>query len=159
MVLPVAEALTTPSLTSHMTPTARQKLKENYRVAKRYGIKAAWGVVTGSGVLELAKEVAKGEIVKQGKQKVGSLILLGCSHIGLGAVTVVTNSTRVIKYAKKAHNVTSCIYRCAHDASEVPLIALDFLVFGEYVPSCPNDGYQLFNVSSDALDQLANFND
>ena len=98
MVLPVAEALTTPSLTSHMTPTARQKLKENYRVAKRYGIKAAWGVVT----LELAKEVAKGEIVKQGKQKVGSLILLGCTHIGLGAVTVVTNSTKVIKYAKKA---------------------------------------------------------
>ena len=159
MVLPVAEALTTPSLTSHMNPVARQRLKENYRVAKRYGIKAAWGVVTGSGVLELAKEVAKGEIVKQGKQKVGSLILLGCSHIGVGALTVVTNSTRVIKYAKKAHSVTSCIYRCAHDASEVPLIALDFMVFGEYVPSCPDDGYQLFNVSSDALDQLATLND
>jgi len=159
MVLPVADALTTPSLTSHMNPAARQKLKEKYHVAKRYSIKAAWGVVTGSGVLELAKEVAKGEIVKQGKQKVGSLILLGCSHIGLGAVTVVTNSPRVIKYAKKAHSVTSCIYRCAHDASEVPLIALDFMVFGEYVPSCPDDGYQLFNVSSDALDQLANFND
>ena len=141
MVLPVAEDLTTPSLTSHMNPVARQKLKEKYRVAKRYGIKAAWGVVTGSGVFELAKEVAKGEIVKQGKQKVRSLILLGCSHIGLGAVTVVTNSTRVIKYAKKAHSVTSCIYRCAHDASEVPLIALDFMVFGEYVPSCPDDGY------------------
>jgi hypothetical protein len=159
MVLPVAEALTTPSLTSHMNPIARQKLKENYRVAKRYGIKAAWGVVTGSGVLELTKEVAKGEIVRQGKKKVGSLILLGCSHIGVGALTVVTNSTRVIKYAKKAHSVTSCMYRCAHDASEVPMIALDFLVFGEYVPSCPDDGYQLFNVSSDPLEQLATLND
>jgi hypothetical protein len=56
----------------------------------------------------------------------------------------------------KAHSVTSGIYRCAHDASEVPLIALDFLLFGKYVPSCPRDGYQLLNVSSDALDQLAN---
>jgi len=159
MVLPVAEALTTPSLTSRMNPAARKKLKEQYRVAKRYGIKAAWGIVTGSGVLELAKEVSKGAIVDQGKKKVGSLILLGCSHIGLGAITVVTNSTKVIKYAKKAHSVTSCIYRCAHDASEVPLIALDFMVFGEYVPSCPDDGYQLFNVSSDALDAIANLND
>jgi hypothetical protein len=159
MILPLAEALTTPSLTSSMNPAARQKLKEKYRVAKRYGIKAAWGVVTGSGVLELTKEVVKGEIVRQGKKKVGALILLGCSHIGLGAVTVVTNSTKVIKYAKKAHSVTSCIYRCAHDASEVPLIALDFLVFGEYVPSCPDNGYQLFNVSSDALDQIAQLND
>ena len=159
MVLPVADALTTPSLTNSMNPVARQKLKERYRIAKRYGIKAAWGVVTGSGVLQLAKEVAKGEIVKYGKQKVGSLILLGCIHVGLGAVPLVTNSTKIIKYVMKAHSVTSCIYRCAHDASEVPLVALDFMLFGEYVPSCPDDGYRLFNVSSDALDQIANLND
>jgi hypothetical protein len=159
MVLPVADALTTPCLTNSMNPVARQKLKERYRIAKRYGIKAAWGVVTGSGILQLAKEVAKGKIVKQGKRKVGSLILLGCSHVGLGAVPLITNSTKIIKYAKKAHSVTSCIYRCAHDASEVPLIALDFMLFGEYVPSCPDNGYQLFNVSSDALDQIANLND
>lgn len=159
MALPVAEALTTPSLTSRMDPAAREKLKEQYRIAKRYGIKASWGVITGSGVLELAKEVAKGEVVRHGKQKIGSLLLLGCSHIGLGSLTLVTNSTKVIKYATKAHSVTSCIYRCAHDVSEVPLIALDFMVFGEYVPSCAHDGYQLFNVSSDALDQIVNLND
>jgi hypothetical protein len=33
------------------------------------------------------------------------------------------------------------------------------MVFGEYVPSCPDDGYQLFNVNSDALDAIANLND
>ena len=113
-------------------------------------------VVTGSGVLELTKEVVKGEIIQHGRKKAGSLVLLGCSHIGFSAVTTITNSTRIIRYAKKAHSVTSCIYRCAHDASEVPLIALDFLVFGEYVPSCPDDGYQLLNVTSDTL---ANFDD
>ena len=154
MILPIAEALTTPCLTSRMNPAAREELKEKYRVAKRYGIKAAWGVVTGSGVLELAKEVAKGEIVKHGKKKVGALILLGCGHIGTGALTLVTNSTKFLNYTKKAHSITSCIYRCAHDASEVPLIALDFIIFGEYVPSCPDNGYQLFNVSSDTLDQF-----
>jgi hypothetical protein len=159
MVLPIADALTTPCLTNGMNPVAREKLKEQYRIAKRYGIKAAWGVVTGSGVVELATEVVKGEIVRQGKQKVGSLILLGCTHIGLGVVPLITNSTKIIKYAKKAHSVTSCIYRCAHDASEVPLIAIDFLVFGEYVPSCPNDGYQLLNVSSDALNKIVNLKD
>ena len=159
MVLPVAEALSTPCLTSKMNPAAREKLKEQYRVAKRYGIKAAWGVVTGSGIFELTKEIAKGEIVKQGKEKVGSLILLGCSHIGLGSLTLITNSTKIIKYTKKVHSVTSCIYRCAHDCSEVPVIALDFLVFGEYVPSCLKDGYQLFNVSSDALESIADLND
>ena len=152
MVLPIADALRTPCLTNSMNPVARQKLKERYRIAKRYSIKADWGVVTGSGVLELAKEVAKGEIVKQGKQKVRSLILLGCSHVGLGVVPLIKNSTKIIKYFNKAHSVTSCISRCAHDASKVPLIALDFMLFGEYVPSCPDNGYQLFNVSSDALD-------
>jgi hypothetical protein len=58
-----------------MNPAAREELKEKYRVAKSYSIKAASGVVPGFGVLELAKEVAKSEIVKHGKKKVGALIL------------------------------------------------------------------------------------
>jgi len=153
MVLPVAEALTTPCLMSVMNPAARKILKEKYRVAKRYGIKAAWGVVTGSGVLELAKEAAKGEIIKHGKKKIGSLVLLGCGHVGTGALTLITNSTKLLNYTKKAHSITSCIYRCPHDASEVPLIALDFIVFGEYVPSCPDYVSKLFDISSDALDE------
>lgn len=154
MVLPVADALTTPCLTSHMNPVARNKLKEKYRTAKSYGIKAAWGVVTGSGVLEVAIDVAKGEIIRNGKQKIGSLILLGCTHIGLGVVPMITNSTRILKYAKKAHSFTSCIYRCAHDASEVPVLIIDLIFFGEYVPSCRDNSYQLLNVSSDALSNL-----
>ena len=36
MVLPVAEALTPPCLTSRMNPAARRKLKEQYRIAKRF---------------------------------------------------------------------------------------------------------------------------
>ena len=155
MVLPIAEALTTPCLTSRMSPAAREKLKEKYRTGKKYGIKAAWGVVTGAGLLEVGKDVIKGEVINRGKNRIGSLIILGCSHVGIGAVPLVTNSTKILKYAKKAHSVTTCIYRCAHDASEVPLVALDFLVFGEYVPSCDEkNGYQLFNVSSDVLSNL-----
>jgi hypothetical protein len=156
MVLPVSEALTTPCLTSRMNPAARKELKEKYRVAKKYGIRAAWGAVTGSGLLEIGKEVVKGQVVHHGKERIGGLILLGCSHIGLGALPLVTNSTKILKYAKKAHSFTSCVYRCAHDASEVPLVALDFLVFGEYVPTCPKDGYQLFSVPTDGFSILDN---
>jgi hypothetical protein len=72
---------------------------------------------------------------------------------------MLTNSTQIIEYARKADSVTLYIYRCAHDASEVPLITVDFLIFGEHLSSCPDDGDPLFNVSSDALDQLADFHD
>ena len=101
MVLPMAEALTTPSLTSRMSPSAREKLKDQYRRAKKYGLKAAWGVIAGAGVLELAKDVVQGELINQGKNRVRSLIILGCNHIGFGLVPVMTNSTKVIKYVKK----------------------------------------------------------
>ena len=151
MPLPVAEALTTPCLTQHMPAAARNRLKERYRKAKKLGIKAAWGVVTGAGVFEIGKEVVKGAVVNKGKKKIGALIILGCSHVGLGALSLVTNSTKLLNYTKKAHSITSCIYRCAHDASEVPFVALDFLVFGEYVPSCSSNEYQWLNVTSDAL--------
>ena len=69
MILPVSDVLTTPSLTSKMDPKAREKLKEKYRLAKKYGIKAAWASVTGSGILELGKEALKGEIITRGKKK------------------------------------------------------------------------------------------
>lgn len=154
MFLSVTEALTTPSLTNNMNPIARKKFKERYRIAKAYGIKSAWGVVTGAGVLEVAVDVVKGEVVKLGKQKIGSILILGCTHVGLGLVPLITNSTKIIKYAGKLHSLSSCVYKCAHHASEVPLVALDFLLFGEYVPSCPDNGYQFFNVSSDALSNL-----
>jgi len=41
MVLPIADALRTPCLTNSMNPVARQKLKEQYCIAKMYGIKTA----------------------------------------------------------------------------------------------------------------------
>lgn len=68
MPLPIADALPTPCLTNNMNPVARKKLKEEYRKAKAYRIKAAWGVVTGSGVLELATDLA-------------TLILVRCTHV------------------------------------------------------------------------------
>lgn len=49
MVLSMADVLTTPCLTNNLNPVARQRLKEQYRIAKRYGIKADWGIVTGNG--------------------------------------------------------------------------------------------------------------
>jgi len=143
--------LTTPCLTSRMNPAAKEKLKERYRIAKRYAIKAAWRAVTGIGVFELAAEGAKGEIIRQGRERVASLLLLCCTHVGIVAIPLLTNSTRVIGYVKKAHCITSCIYKCAHDASQVPLVALDFLVFGEYVSSCRPDEYQLFDIDQDVF--------
>lgn len=141
MGFPIAEAFTTPCLTNNMNPVARKKFKEQYRKAKNYGIKAAYGVIIGVGVLEVTTDFTKGEIIRYGRRRVGLLILLACTHVNLGLVPLITNSTKIIKYAKTAHSVTSCICRCAHDASEVLLVALDFLLFGEYVPSCPDNDY------------------
>jgi hypothetical protein len=68
MPLPIADALPTACLTNNMNPVARKKLKEEYRKAKVYRIQAAWAVVTGSGVLELAKDLA-------------TLILVRCTNV------------------------------------------------------------------------------
>jgi hypothetical protein len=153
-IFPVAEALSTSYLTSRMSFQAREALKDKYRNAKKFGIRSAWAVVSGVGIIELTSEMVRGQVVHYGKKKIGTLLLLTCTHFGVASIPLITNSTKVIKYAKKIHSVSGSIYRCAHDITEVPLIALDFLVFGEYVPSCPADGYQLFNVASDVLDSV-----
>jgi hypothetical protein len=54
MVFPTAEALT-PCLTQRLSPETRKMWKERYRYAKKYGIRATFGVVTGTGCYTLVK--------------------------------------------------------------------------------------------------------
>lgn len=100
--------------------------------------------ITGAGAFEAAKNTTKGYVHKYWKRNAIALLELGWTHVCFIALTSVTNSKTVIKYVLKVHRVTSYIYRCVHDSVEIPFIIIDLAIFGEYVPSCPDDGYQIF---------------
>lgn len=144
MVLPSAEALT-PCLTKRLSPERRNNLKEKYRKVKKYGIRFAFGSVTGAGVVSLAKDLAKDQVVFDGKRYLGTIFIAGGLTSVTAGIPLVTNATKIVKYGKACHSVCAAAWRASHNIAELPLIACDFALFGEYVPSCGESDYDVFS--------------
>lgn len=156
MVFPTGEALT-PCLTGRLSHETRETWKERYRIAKKYGVRAGFGVISGTGCLTLAKEAAKDGIKRHAKRYMGGILInsgLTCVSVG---IPLVTNATKVVKYSKACHSVCAASWRAAHNIAELPLILCDYAIFGEYVPSCGESDYDLF--SNEATDFVSTFTD
>ena len=55
-----------------------------------------------------------------------------------------TNVSKVVKYSKTVHLACAVSCHVAHNIAELPLIAFDHAVFGEYVLLCKKVDYDVF---------------
>jgi len=121
MVFPTAEALT-PCLTQRLSPETRKMWKERYLYAKKYGIRATFGVVTGTGCYTLVKEVATDVVKRHTKRYIGAILLnIGLTCI-LAGIFLMTNATKIVKYSKAFHSVCSAAWRGVHNIAECHLL-------------------------------------
>lgn len=152
MVLPVAEALT-PCAMGRCSPETRNRWKERYRYAKKYGIRAAFAGVSVTGIFTIAKEVAADGVKRHAKRYIGGILIdTGLTCVS-GGLPLVTNATKVVKYSKAVHSVCAASWRAAHNIAELPLIAVDYAVFGEYVPSCGDADYDIYTNTTDIFER------
>jgi len=156
MVLPVAEALT-PCLTQRLSAETRERWKERYRFGKKYGVRAGFGAITGTGCFTLVKEAAKDGVKRHAKRYIGGILVNSGLTCVSGGIPLLTNATKVVKYSKACHSVCAASWRAAHNVAELPLIICDYAIFGEYVPSCGESDYDLFN--NEATDFMSEFID
>ena len=153
MVLPVAEALT-PCFMGKCSAETRNKWKERYRYAKKYGIRAGFAGVTGTGLVTVVKEAAADGVKRHAKRYIGGILIdTGLTCLS-GGVPLITNATKVVKYSKAVHSVCAASWRAAHNIAELPLIVVDFAVFGEYVPSCGEADYDVYSKTTDILSEF-----
>ena len=153
MVLPAAEALT-PCLMGKCPPETRKVWKERYRYAKKYGIRAGYASITGTGVVTIAKEAATQGVKRHAKRYIGGL-LVNCGFTSISAgLPLLTNASRVVKYSKACHSVCAASWRAAHNMAELPLILVDYAVFGEYIPSCGEADYDLYSNTTDIVSEF-----
>lgn len=91
------------------------------------------------------EEEAVGEGVKcHGKRYLGAILFDGGLTSISAAVPLLTNATKIIKYSKAVHSTCAATWRCCQNLVEVPIIALGFDIFGEYLTSCQETDYDLF---------------
>ena len=150
MVLPVAEAIT-PCLMGKCSAETRDKWKERYRYTQKYGIRAGFSGVTGTGLITIAKETAADGVKRHAKRYIGGILIdadLTCVSSGL---SILTYATKIVKYSKAVHSVCAASWRAAHNIAELPLIAIDYVVFGEYVPSCGETDYDVYSKTTNIV--------
>ena len=102
MVLPRAEALT-PCLMGRCSPQTRERWKGRYRYAKKYGIRAGFAGVTGTGLVTIVKEAATDGVKRHAKRYIGGILVDSGLTCISGGLPLLTNATKVVKYSKACH--------------------------------------------------------
>ena len=92
---------------------------------------------------------------RHGKRYVGIIFLnTGLTCVSAG-VPLITNATKLVQYGKTCHSICAAAWRASHNIAEMPLIFVDFVLFGEYVPSCGSSDYDLFSTNTtDILSEI-----
>lgn len=105
-----------------------------YSQAKRYGIRGVYVWASGAGVLGIVKEVMKGKVIQYGKEKLAFLLLNTFAYVTTPVVCMVTNVTTVVKIAKSVHSISAFVFECVEDSSNLTMLPLDLILFGQPVP-------------------------
>jgi hypothetical protein len=128
-----------------------RRIFKKYQDAKKYGIRAVLGYVTGAELYQIIGEVARGIIITWGRRKAAALATVGMTWVGGPVVMCFTNATKAVKVAKGIHGAASFTLEVLDDTSNLTMLPLDLLLFGKPVPmGAPNR----FNILSNCTDFL-----
>ena len=115
---------------------------------KKYGIRARFVRVTITGIARIAMEVATNGVKLNAKRYLDAILVdTGLTCIS-GGISILTNTTKVVKYSKAIHSVCAASWRAAHNIAELPMISFDYAVFGEYVSSCREGDYHVYSTGT-----------
>lgn len=126
-------------------------LCERYILCKKIGIKGAFGFATSAGVVEIIREYASGKVRSWAHQKFCALITGACIYAIGPSAAVLTNSTKIIKALRSAHAGCAFCAECLEDTANLPLISLDYALFGRKIPIGEDGRYNWMTNSSDFL--------
>ena len=125
-----------------------------YSGCKRWGVRGIYTFLAGTGLWGVAKELAKGTVVQYGKLRLATVIIVGATRICDPAVAILTNATRVVKSCKLVYTTVGYVMEAVEDASHVPFLPLDFLLFGQPVPANKENRFSSWSNITDIIDNL-----
>ena len=130
------------------------KYAEVYSGCKRWGVRGIYAFLTGTGLYGVVKEAVKGTVVQYGKRRLATVVIGGASYICAPAVAVITNATRVVRSCKVIYTSIGYIAEAVEDASHVPFLPIDLVVFGQPIPANPEGRFSSWSNITDLLGEL-----
>ena len=153
MELPVTEVLT-PCIMGRYSAETRNRWKERYRYTNKYAIRAGFAWVTCTGLITVVKEACANGVKRHAKRYLGGILVDAGLTCLSGGLPLLTNGTKALKYSKAMHSVCAASWRAAHNIAELPLIVVDYAVFGEYVLSCGDADYDVYSNTTDIISEF-----
>jgi hypothetical protein len=114
-----------------------------YQKAKKYGIRAVVGYLSGSEIYQIACEIAKGGLRTWGRQKAATLGAILIGWVGGPVAIGFTNATKVVRTAKAVHTAAAFILEIGEDTTNISYLPIDLLFFGQPIPMGENNRFNI----------------
>jgi hypothetical protein len=121
-------------LLRNLDETSYIRYYHGYAKAKKASFRSAVGFLSGQGIVQIAFEISKGQVICYGKKRLGYAIVGAVSWLTGPLMPIITNSTKAIKVARFAHRTASEVMEISEDGCLAFLYAVDIMVFGQGVP-------------------------
>ena len=125
-----------------------------YSGCKRWGVRGIYTFLGGTGLWGVVKEISQGTVVQYGKRRLATIVISGASYICAPAVAVITNATRVVKSCKLVYTSIGYVMEAVEDASHVPFLPLDLILFGQPIPANKDGRFSSWYNITDIIDNL-----
>ena len=125
-----------------------------YSASKRWGVRGIYAFLGGTGLLGVVREVARGTVVQYGKRRLAAAVIGGAMYVCAPAVSVITNATKVVKTCKIVYTSVGYVIEAFEDASHVPSLPIDLILFGQFLNPCPSHRFSSWSNVTDIIDNL-----
>ena len=135
------------------------KYTNAYSGCKRWGVRGIYTFLGGTGLWGVAKEVTQGTLVQYSKRRLATIVIGGATYVCAPAVAVLTNATRVVKSCKLVYTSVDYVMEAIEDASHIPFLPLDLVLFGQPVPANKDGRFSSWSNITDIIDNLPTIGD
>jgi hypothetical protein len=125
-----------------------------YAKSKQFGVKGIYFFLSGSGLYTFLQQSAKGIIFYQGKRRLSIALITVSTYVCAPAVASLTNATRVIKCCQLVYTSVGYVMESFEDASTATFLPLDFIIFGQPIPSNLAGRYSSWSNITDLIKEL-----
>ena len=112
-------------------------------------MRGSLALLTGSGYYSFVKELGKGAACYCGRRWLGCSLITISGYLGFGGVPLITNSTKVVGYAKGAHRIFATVMDATETTAGLPLAFVEVAVFGRPVPKAENSTLSMYPNGTD----------
>jgi hypothetical protein len=131
---------------------AYSKIVCKYQKAKKYGTRAAVGVLTGAEIYQIVGEIGKGALRTWGRQKAATVATILIGWVSGPVAISFTNATKVVRTAKRVHTLAAFVIELGEDTTNISYLPIDLIFFGQPIPIGETNRFNILTNVTDFLE-------